>query len=90
MIPAVRLLITLFLSFSKLIIFISCSFKDSQNVFINFLPLHTSYLFSLSLNNNIVDIEKPYGVCSLTFVVDDFSGLILHQPIFPIEDSRFA
>ena len=90
MIPAVRLLIILFLSFLKLIIFVSFTFQDPQNVSMNVLPLHTSYLFSLSLNDDIVDIEKPYRVCSLTFVVEDYSGLFLHPPIFPTEDSRFA
>ena len=27
------------------------------------------------LNEDIADIEKPDGICSLTFVVDKFSGL---------------
>ena len=30
------------------------------------------------LNDDIVDIEKPDGVCSPTFVVNEFSGLVLH------------
>ena len=29
------------------------------------------------VNNNIVDIEKPDGLCLPTFVVDEFSGLSL-------------
>ena len=57
---------------------------DSQNVFIQSLPLHTSYLLSVLLNQYIVEIEKPDGICLLTFVVDEFSGLFLHPPIFPI------
>ena len=52
------------------------------------LPLHTSGLLSMSLNNDIVDTESPDGICSSTFVVDDFSGLLLHPPIFSIKDSR--
>ena len=34
------------------------------------------------LNDNILDIEKPQGICSPTFVVDDFSGLFLHVSVF--------
>ena len=34
------------------------------------------------LNEDIVDIEKPDGLCSLTFVVDEFSGLFLHPTIY--------
>ena len=54
------------------------------------IPLYTSCLFSMLLNEDIVDIEKPDGICSLTFVVDEFSGLFLHQSIFSIIHSRFA
>ena len=36
------------------------------------------------LNENIVDIEKPDGICLLTFVVDEFLGLFLHLSIFSI------
>ena len=42
------------------------------------------------LNDNIVDIEKPDGVCSPTFVVDEFSKLFLHPSIFFIEHSVSA
>ena len=42
------------------------------------------------LNNDILDIEKPDGICSLTFVVDEFSGLFLHLSIFYILHSRSA
>ena len=34
------------------------------------------------LNDDIEDIAKPDGICSLTFVVDEFSGLFLHPSIF--------
>ena len=29
-------------------------------------------------NEDIIDIEKPNEICSLTFVVDEFYGLFLH------------
>ena len=44
----------------------------------------------MSLNNNIVDIEKPDGICSPSFVVDNFSGLFLHPSMFSIKYSRSA
>ena len=37
------------------------------------LPLYTSYLFSMLLNYDITDFEKPDEICLLTFVVDEFS-----------------
>ena len=52
--------------------------------------LYPSCLFSKPLNDDIVDIEKPDGICSLNLVADDFSGFFLHPPIFPIKDSRYA
>ena len=42
------------------------------------------------LNEDIVDIEKPDGICLLTFVIDEFSGLFLHPSIFFIIHSRSA
>ena len=44
----------------------------------------------MSLNNNIVDIEKLDGICSTTFLVDDFSGLFLNPSIFFTKDLRSA
>ena len=44
--------------------------KNYQNYLMQSLPLYTSCLFSMLLNQDIVDIEKPYGICSLTFFVD--------------------
>ena len=44
----------------------------------------------MSLNDNIVDIEKPDGICLPTFVVNEFSGLFLHSSIFSIKHSRSA
>ena len=42
------------------------------------------------LNDDIVDIEKPDGICSPNFVVNEFSGLFLHPSTFPSKHSRFA
>ena len=36
------------------------------------------------LNEDIVGIEKPDEICSLTFAIDEFSGLFLHPLIFSI------
>ena len=52
------------------------------------LPLYTSSLLSMLLNDDIVDIEKPDGICPLTFVVDEFSRLFLHPSFFSIEQAR--
>ena len=41
-------------------------------------------------NTDIADIENPNGICSLTFVVDEFSRLFLHPSIFSIIRSRSA
>ena len=73
----------------NLIIFIACSLKKSQNFFIKFLP-PTSCLFSILLKEHIVDIEKPDGLCSLAFVVDELPGLFLHPSVFSIIHSRSA
>ena len=56
----------------NLIIFIPCSLNDSRNFFMQSIPQYTSCLLFMSLNDNIVDIEKSDGICSFTFVVDDF------------------
>ena len=45
------------------------------------LPLYTSCLLSMALNDNIVDTEKPYEIYSPTFLVNDFSGLFLHPSV---------
>ena len=37
------------------------------------LPLYTLCLLSMLLNDDIVDIEKPNGICSVTFVEDEFA-----------------
>ena len=43
------------------------------------LPLYRFCLFSMLLNGDIVDIEKPGEICSPTFVVDDDSRLSINQ-----------
>ena len=40
------------------------------------------------LNNDIVDTEKPDGISSCAFVVDEFSGLFLLPSIFSIKHSK--
>ena len=44
-----------------------------------------NYVCFLFLNGNIVDIEKPNEICSLTFAVDECSGLYLHPSVFSIK-----
>ena len=53
-------------------------------------PLYTSCLFSILLNEDFVNTERPDGICPLTFAVDEFSGLFLHPSIFSIAHSRSA
>ena len=90
MIPTAILLIISFFFFLKLIIFIACSVKNLQNFLMQSLPLYMSCLFSMLLDEDIADIEKPNGIYLLTFVVDEFSGLFLHPSIFSIIHSRSA
>ena len=42
------------------------------------------------LSEDIVDIEKPDGIGSFTFVADEFSGLFLHPSISSIIHARSA
>ena len=42
------------------------------------------------LNKDTEDIERPDRICSLTIVVNEFSGLFLHPLIFSIIHSRSA
>ena len=39
-------------------------------------------------NEDIVDIEKPVRICPIFFIVDKFSGLLLHPSIFSTIYSR--
>ena len=41
------------------------------------------------LNDDIVDIEKPHGICLLTFVIDKFSGLFVHSSIYSMAHSGY-
>ena len=76
--------------FSKLVIFIACSLKNSKKKSYNlYLCIQHAY-FQCFLKNDIVGIEKPDGICSLTFVVNQFSGLFLHLQIFFNMHSRSA
>ena len=67
-----------------------CTLKDSKNFFKQSLSLYTSCLFSMLLNDDIADIEKPDGICSITYVVNELSGLILHPLIFSVKHSTPA
>ena len=42
------------------------------------------------LHDDIVELEKPEGICSLSFMLDEFSGLFLDPSIFSIKHSRPA
>ena len=66
------------------------TFKDSQIFFMQSLTLYTSCLFSMFLNDNTVDIEKPDGMYSPAFVLDEFSGSFLHPSIFSIQHQKSA
>ena len=63
-------------------------FKNSQNFFIQFLPLYISCSFSMLLKEDILHIQKLDRICSLIFDVDEFSGLFLHPSIFSIIFSK--
>ena len=53
-------------------------------------PLYTSCLFSIPSNDHMIDTEFPQGMCSATFVVDDFSKLFLQLYILLIKISGSA
>ena len=59
-----------------------CFFKYSQNFIIQSFPLNTWWPIFMSLNDDIVDIEKSDAICSTTFDVDDLLGLLLHPSNF--------
>ena len=48
--------------------------------------LITSF-FLINYLSCILDIEKPDGICSTTFVLDEYLGLFLHPSIFSIKHS---
>ena len=62
-------------------------FYKFTKLLIQSLPLYTSCLFSKLSNNGIVGIKKLDEICSPTFVVDGFSGLLLRPSILSIEHS---
>ena len=74
MVRAALLLIISFFFLLNLIKFIRCFLKDSQNFFMQSLPLYTSCadIHHMLLNE---EIEKPDEMCLFTFVVNEFSGL---------------
>ena len=54
-------------------------------------PISSSMLLDKNIEKKFnVDIEKPDAICSLTFVVEEFSELFLHPLIFSIIHSRSA
>ena len=65
---------------------LSCGFTKLFHAIFTFM--YTSGLFSMLLNDDMVDIEKPDRICLPTFVVYEFSGLFLHSSIFSIKHSR--
>ena len=77
------------LFFLKLIIFIACSLKNSPNIFIKSLPQCTSCLFSIILNEDIVDIEKT---CCNMFAYFCYEWIlrIIFTSIFSVKHSRSA
>ena len=57
----------LIMSFIWLNIFVAWSLKDSQNNSMQCLPLYTSCLLSMLLNEDNAVIEKPDGIYALIF-----------------------
>ena len=68
-IPAALLLKTLFFSFQKKLSLLRALLRIHKT-FTPSLPLYISCLFSMLLNDDIVDTKKPDGICLLTFVAD--------------------
>ena len=68
--PLALLLIKSFFFFLKLSSF--RAFLRIHNFFIQSLPMYKSCSLSMLLNEGIANIEKPDGICSLTFVVDEY------------------
>ena len=53
-------------------------------------PLYKSCIFSLLLNDYIVESENRDRIFSPTFVVNNFLELFLHPSIFSIKHSKSA
>ena len=69
--------------FLKIIIPIACSHKDS-------LQSYTSFYFSMLLNDDIIDLEKPDRTYSPTIVVDELSEFFLNPSVLSGKYSRSA
>ena len=65
-----------------------CSLKDLQ-MFFQSLPLYTLCLFSMLLNDDIVNMEKPDGIYLLTFAVDEFSDNFYIDQSFLLQKYNF-
>ena len=74
--------------FSKLIIFIECSLKDSQNLFMQPSPQYLSCSFNYTIKYPYCEYRQD--ICSPTFVLDNFSKLPLNKSILLMKDSRPA
>ena len=77
-----------FIFFLFKITYFHCAPSYEITTFFNAIFMYTSCLFSILLNEDIVDIEKPDRICLLSFVLDEFSGLFLHPLIFSIIHSK--
>ena len=42
------------------------------------------------MHDNIADIEKPDGICSPTFIVDEFQNYFLDPSVFSIKHLKSA
>ena len=87
------LLITSLFFILKLIIFFACSLKDSQNFFMQFPPLYTSCLFSMSLNDDIQYLKnlKNLKECvHLLLLQMTFQDYFCIHSFFIIKGSRSA
>ena len=73
MIPAACLLMTLYFLFKINYLHYVLSYGLTKSLqscnLMQSLPLYISCLFSMFFNDDIVDIEKPDGICSPTFVL---------------------
>ena len=65
-------------------------FKNLQKLFIQSSPLYSSWLSSMVLNDDIVEIKKSDGRCLATFVVDDFADFYYNPSILLIKGSKSA
>ena len=72
---------------SKLFIIVACSLKDFFHAI--FTSVYIMLIF-LPSNDHMIDTEFPQGMCSATFVVDDFSKLFLQLYILLIKISGSA